>query len=203
MQWLSFFWWELVVQVSGFRDLDLIVAATQDNIIYLFNLSNGRYVNKIDVNANLPQPAEKDDKKVPYIIRGVLTTWRGYLIITVGANISGLKNYLLCYDINGTLLYTRNDVQRIHSLCSSTDSLWLFAASNQSICVYTLPDLMLNTVLRAPDNTKYESIAVSNDTRALLSGIAKGKILIYGLNLVRSEREEKMIEEEEPKTPTE
>ncbi|KAK8798674.1 hypothetical protein WA158_007758 [Blastocystis sp. Blastoise] len=200
-----------VVQVNGFRDLDLIVAATQDNIIYLFNLSNGRYVNNIDVTKDLPQlpvstekEGEKEkEKKIPYIVRGVLTTWRGYLLIAVGANINGLKNYILCYDINGTLLYTRDDVSRIHSLCSSTDSSWLFAASNQTICVYTLPDLMLNTVLQAPTNVKYESICVSNDTRALLAGTAKGKILIYGLNLIRSEREETMIDEEDAKTPTE
>ena len=92
--------------------------------------------------------------------------------------------------MNGFLLYSRRDVRRIHTMLSSNDSKWLFAESSHNICIFTLPDLKLNTVLSSP--IKIDSLCVSSDNRALLAGAESGEVFCFGLNLRWKEKEDEM-----------
>ena len=174
------------------KDLDLIAASTAANQVHLFNLRDGRFVQVIDVSQFVEKPFT-DDKvpKTNYRITQLVTTWTGYLIIAVTSLHTSLPNYLFCFDINGYLLYKRTDVRRIHTMCTSKDSKWLFCASAHNICIFTLPDLRLNTVL-ASSEVQIDSICVSSDHRALLAGVHDGSILCFGLNLRWKEAEEPM-----------
>ena len=59
------------------------------------------------------------------------------------------------------------------------------------ICIFTLPDIHLNTVLSS-QTKKIQSICVSADNRALFAGAEDGQIFCYGLNLRWKEKEEEM-----------
>ena len=179
--------------MSASRDLDLIVASTAANQVYLFNLRDGRFVQVIDLVQYIEKPIT-EDKKVPkpnYRITQLVTTWTGYVLVSVTSLHSSLPNYLFCFDVNGYLLYGRADVRRIHTMCTSKDSKWLFCASSYNLCIFTLPDLRLNTVLASP-KLRIDSVCVSSDSRALLAGVQDGSVLCFGLNLRWKEAEEDM-----------
>lgn len=96
-----------MLQVSASRDLDLIVASTAANQVYLFNLRDGRFVQVIDLAQYVEKPVT-EDKKLPkpnYRITHMVTTWTGYVLISVTSLHSNLPNYLFCFDVNGYLLY--------------------------------------------------------------------------------------------------
>lgn len=181
-----------VTQIIASRDLDLLVASTADNLIYLFNLRDGRFVQMINLHDHLPSPLNQEGKTIKnnYRITQILTTWTGYVVVSVSSLDTKLNNYLFCFDLNGNKLYSRDDVCRIHTMISSSDSKWIFAESVNNICIFTLPDLRLNTVLSS--QIRIQSICVSADNRALFAGAEDGKILCYGLNLRWKEKEEVM-----------
>lgn len=185
-----------VVQITASRDLDLIVASTVTNQVYLFNLRDGGFVQIIDCAQHVERPTQEEGKTVRtnYRITQLRTTWMGYVLISVVSLRSGLPNYLFCFDVNGILLYKRSDVRKIHTLSTSQDSKWLFAESTHHICIFTLPDLRLNTVLSST-TLKIESLCVSSDNRALLAGVENGSVFCYGLNLRWKEAEEEMPRE--------
>ncbi|CBK24941.2 uncharacterized protein [Blastocystis hominis] len=188
-----------VVQICASKDLDLVVASTASNQVYLFNLRDGRFVQVIDCTQRVESPWQEEGKtvKANYRITQLLTTWMGYVVISMISVRRGLPNYLLCFDVNGILLYERHDVAKIHTLSASHDSKWLFAESTHHICIFTLPDLRLNTVLASP-KLKIESLCVSSDNRALLAGVENGDVFCYGLNLRWKEKEDEMpVEAEE------
>lgn len=188
-----------VVQICASKDLDLVVASTASNQVYLFNLRDGRFVQVIDCTQRVESPWQEEGKtvKANYRISQLLTTWMGYVVISMVSLRRGLPNYLLCFDVNGILLYERHDVAKIHTLSASHDSKWLFAESTHHICIFTLPDLRLNTVL-ASAKLKIESLCVSSDNRALLAGVENGDVFCYGLNLRWKEKEDEMpVESEE------
>lgn len=175
------------------KDLDLIVATTATNQVYLFNLRDGGFVQVIELNQHVEKPLTEDKKqaKQNYRITQVITTWMGYLVVSIASLHANLPNYLFCFDINGNLLYKRTDVRRIHRMCTSADSKWLFCASSHHICIFTLPDLRLNTVLTSTQ-LRIDSVCVSSDNRALLAGVNNGSVLCFGLNLRWKEAEDKM-----------
>ena len=181
-----------VTQILASRDLDILIASTADNLIYLFNLRDGRFVQMINIHDHVASPLNQEGKVVKnnYRITQVLTTWTGYVLVSVSSLGPKLNNYLFCFDLNGNKLYSRDDVCRIHTMISSSDSKWIFAESINNICIFTLPDLRLNTVLLS--QTKIQSICVSADNRALFTGAEDGKIFCYGLNLRWKEKEEEM-----------
>ena len=166
-----------MLQVSVSKDLDLIAASTAANQVHLFNLRDGRFVQVIDVSQFVEKPFT-DDKvpKTNYRITQLVTTWTGYLIIAVTSLHTSLPNYLFCFDINGYLLYKRTDVRRIHTMCTSKDSKWLFCASAHNICIFTLPDLRLNTVLSSSE-VQIDSICV---------GAFRGKVIRHLYQIVQS-----------------
>lgn len=181
-----------MTQVVASRDLDLIVASTSTNQVFLFNLRDGRFVQVIEMNQHIEQPFTESGKaaKLNYRITQLLTTWTGYILVSVTCLHGSLPNYLFCFDVNGFLLYSRRDVRRIHTMLSSNDSKWLFAESSHNICIFTLPDLKLNTVLSSP--IKIDSLCVSSDNRALLAGAESGEVFCFGLNLRWKEKEDEM-----------
>lgn len=182
-----------MTQVVASRDLDLIVASTSLNQVYLFNLRDGRFVQVIEMNQYIQQPVAESGKmtKLNYRITQLRTTWTGYVLVSVTCLQGDLPNYLFCFDVNGFLLYSRNDVRRIHTMTTSKDSKWLFAESSHNICIFTLPDLKLNTVLSSP-KLKIDSLCVSSDNRALLAGVEDGEVFCFGLNLRWKEKEDEM-----------
>ena len=175
------------------KDLDLIIATTATNQVYLFNLRDGRFVQVIDLHQFVQTPLTEDKKqaKQNYRITQVITTWTGYLVVSIASLHTNLPNYLFCFDINGNLLYKKTDVRRIHTMCTSADSKWLFCASAHHICIFTLPDLRLNTVLTS-STLRIDSVCVSSDNRALITGVNDGSILCFGLNLRWKEAEDQM-----------
>lgn len=187
-----------VVQICASKDLDLVVASTAANQVYLFNLRDGRFVQVIDCTQRVESPWQEEAKtvKANYRITQLLATWMGYVLISMVSLRRGLPNYLFCFDVNGILLYERHDVAKIHTLSASHDSKWLFAESTHHICIFTLPDLRLNTVLASP-KLKIESLCVSSDNRALLAGVENGEVFCYGLNLRWKEKEDEMPVETE------
>ena len=181
-----------VTHILASRDLDIVIASTSDNHIFLFNLRDGCFVQMININEHVVNAFNQEGKvtKNNYRITQILATWTGYIVVSVSSVQPTLKNYLFCFDLNGNKLYSRDDVCRIHTMISSADSKWIFAESINNICIFTLPDLRLNTVLSS--QAKIQSICVSADNRALFAGAEDGRILCYGLNLRWKEKEEDM-----------
>lgn len=182
-----------VTQILASRDLDVLIASTTENLIYLFNLRDGRFVQIININDHVNNPTNCEGKTIKYNYRitQILTTWTGYIVVSVSSLQKSMKNYLFCFDLNGNKLYSRDDVHRIHTMISSSDSKWIFAESTKHICIFTLPDLHLNTVLSSQTKS-VQSICVSADNRALFAGVDDGTIFCYGLNLRWKEKEEEM-----------
>ena len=147
----------------------------------------------ININDFVETPINQEGKTVKYNyhITQILSTWTGYILVSVSTLQPTLKNYLFCFDLNGNKLYSRDDVCRIHTMISSSDSKWIFAESVNNICIFTLPDLHLNTVLSSQAK-QIQSICVSADNRALFAGAEDGQIFCYGLNLRWKEKEEEM-----------
>lgn len=182
-----------VTQILASRDLDILIASTSENLVYLFNLRDGRFVQMININDHVvnAKNVESKTEKFNYRITQILTTWTGYVVVAVSALQPSLKHYLFCFDLNGNKLYMRDDVWRIHTMICSSDSKWIFAESVSNICIFTLPDLRLNTVLSS-QTKKIHSLCVSADNRALFAGVENGEIFCYGLNLRWKEKEEEM-----------
>lgn len=167
------------------------MASTSSNQVFLFNLRDGRFVQVIEMNQHIEQPFTESAR------RPSSTTAHAAAHHVDGVH-SGVRHLSARRSAELPLLLRRERLpavlaarcaQNPHDAVVERLKVAL-RESSHNICIFTLPDLKLNTVLSSP--IKIDSLCVSSDNRALLAGAESGEVFCFGLNLRWKEKKDEM-----------